>query len=297
MGSRFQGSKMARVLAFFAFLIHSSLGCGAVNERSRRSTALPDHGERSLLHRDLMEGYEKDVIPMEAAPNADNDADAVVFNLGASVIRMDMKNLESNELKPVLEMTSWLRMSWMDFRLKWNPEAYGGISQIRLPASKVWIPDIEVFSAVNFGPDSYSQRMAAGPGHVVVYSSGFVLYIPAVDIQLPCSKNSKDYSCHMKMGSWTYDAFHLGLTPFDNKTHLDLENVQRESPYLITSQDGDAKKTKFYDCCKEPYPAMEYKFTVRKSSALPAPIDDYFASYKTDMLVTSNPKTTKLRGY
>merc|ERR1712107_908528 len=270
MGSRFQGPKMARVFAFFAFLIHSSLGCGAVNERSRRSTALPDHGERSLLHRDLMEGYERDVIPMEAAPNADNDANAVVFNLGASVIRMDMKNLESDDLKPVLEMTSWLRMSWMDFRLKWNPEAYGGISQIRLPASKVWIPDIEVFSAVYFGPDSYSQRMAAGPGHVVIYSSGFVLYIPAVD---------------------------LGLTPFDNKTHLDLENVQRESPYLITSQDGDAKKTKFYDCCKEPYPSMEYKFTVRKSSALPAPIDDYFASYKTDMLVISNPKTTKLRGY
>ena len=61
---------------------------------------------------------------MEAAPNADNDANAVVFNLGASVIRMDMKNLESNELKPELEMTSWLRMSWMDFRLKWNPEVF-----------------------------------------------------------------------------------------------------------------------------------------------------------------------------
>ena len=26
---------------------------------SQRSTALPDHGERSLLHRDLMEGYER----------------------------------------------------------------------------------------------------------------------------------------------------------------------------------------------------------------------------------------------
>ena len=61
---------------------------------------------------------------MKAAPNADNDANAVVFNLGASVIRMDMKNLESDELKPVLEMTSWLRMSWMDFRLKWNPEVF-----------------------------------------------------------------------------------------------------------------------------------------------------------------------------
>merc|ERR1712004_446360 len=199
MGSRFQGPTMSRVLAFSALLIHLSLGCSVVSERSRRSTSLPDHGERSLLHRDLMEGYEKDVIPMKAAPNADNEANAVVFNLGASVIRMDMKN-------------------------------------------------------------------------------------------------SKDYSCHMKVGSWTYDAFHLGLAPFDNKTHLDLENVQRESPYLITSQDGDAMTTKYYDCCKEPYQSMEYKFTVRKSSALPASLDDYFASYKTDMLVTSNPKTTKLRG-
>ena len=121
---------------------------------SLRSTSLPDHGERSLLHRDLMEGYEKylsrydsplkmfpisyfhyliwfirDVIPMKAAPNADNDANAVVFNLGASVIRMDMKNLESDELQPVLEMTSWLRMSWMDFRLKWNPQVHCAYSQ------------------------------------------------------------------------------------------------------------------------------------------------------------------------
>ena len=83
----------------------------------------------------------RDVIPMESAPSADSDANAVVFNLGASVIRMD---LDRSVNKPVLKMTSWLRMSWMDFRLKWNPEAYGGITNIRLPASKVWVPDVEV---------------------------------------------------------------------------------------------------------------------------------------------------------
>ena len=84
----------------------------------------------------------RDVIPMEAAPSAQS---AIVFNLGASVIQMDMDlaNDEQNQ-KPVLKMTSWLRMSWMDFRLKWNPEAYGGITNIRLPATKVWLPDVEV---------------------------------------------------------------------------------------------------------------------------------------------------------
>merc|ERR1712210_394551 len=93
-------------------LVQSSLACSVVSERSRRSAALPDHGHRSLLHRNLMEGYERDVIPMESAPSADSDANAVVFNLGASVIRMDLDR-SVNELK----MTSWLKMSWMDFRL------------------------------------------------------------------------------------------------------------------------------------------------------------------------------------
>ena len=66
---------------------------------------------------------------------------------------------------------------------------------------------------------------------------------------------------------------------------------------IITSQDGDALTTKFYDCCKEPYKHMDYKFTVQHTSALPAPMDDYFASYKTDSVLVSDPKTTKLRGY
>ena len=79
---------------------------------------------------------------MEAAPSVDSDANAVVFNLGTSVIRMDLD--EPLQKNPVLKMTSWLRMSWMDFRLKWDPEAYGGITNIRLPASKVWVADVEV---------------------------------------------------------------------------------------------------------------------------------------------------------
>ena len=79
------------------------------------NTAVPQ--KSSQFH--VLISFTRDVIPMEAAPNADNDANAVVFNLGASVIRMD---LDRSVNKPVLKMTSWLRMSWMDFRLKWNPE-------------------------------------------------------------------------------------------------------------------------------------------------------------------------------
>ena len=46
------------------------------------------------------------------------------------------------------------------------------------------------------------------------------------------------------MGSWTYDGFHMNMNAFDNKTHLDLANIQRTSPYLITSQEGNSLQTK-----------------------------------------------------
>ena len=42
----------------------------------------------------------------------------------------------------------------------------------------------EVYNTVTNGPDSYSERMKDPDANVIVYSSGYVLYIPAVDIKV-----------------------------------------------------------------------------------------------------------------
>ena len=34
---------------------------------------------------------------------------------------------------------------WIDVKLRWNPDDYGGIKLIRVPSDSLWIPDIVLF--------------------------------------------------------------------------------------------------------------------------------------------------------
>jgi hypothetical protein len=113
-----------------------ALGCSVATERkgaagSKKNTATD-------LHRDLMAGYNSEVIPMEAAAD-DTDSNVVIFNLGVQVVRLE---LEKHRM--VLRTTAWLKMSWMDWRLVWDPADYGGLKSVRFPAANVWMPDLEV---------------------------------------------------------------------------------------------------------------------------------------------------------
>lgn len=34
---------------------------------------------------------------------------------------------------------------WIDVKLKWNPDDYGGITAIRVPSETIWLPDIVLY--------------------------------------------------------------------------------------------------------------------------------------------------------
>lgn len=39
----------------------------------------------------------------------------------------------------------WLRQTWMDERLAWDPEQYGRVSMLHVPYEIVWVPDIVLY--------------------------------------------------------------------------------------------------------------------------------------------------------
>ena len=39
-----------------------------------------------------------------------------------------------------------LCQEWMDHKLKWDPEEYGGVSQLYVPAEEIWLPDIVLYN-------------------------------------------------------------------------------------------------------------------------------------------------------
>lgn len=34
---------------------------------------------------------------------------------------------------------------WTDYKLRWNPDDYGGITSIRVPSESIWLPDIVLY--------------------------------------------------------------------------------------------------------------------------------------------------------
>lgn len=39
---------------------------------------------------------------------------------------------------------------WHDYKLRWNPKEYEGIEFIRVPADKIWKPDIVLYNKYDF---------------------------------------------------------------------------------------------------------------------------------------------------
>lgn len=44
----------------------------------------------------------------------------------------------------------WLKQVWMDNKLKWNPDDYGGVSVLYVPHEMIWTPDIVLYNKYFF---------------------------------------------------------------------------------------------------------------------------------------------------
>uniref|UniRef100_A0A672N411 Cholinergic receptor, nicotinic, beta 3b (neuronal) n=1 Tax=Sinocyclocheilus grahami TaxID=75366 RepID=A0A672N411_SINGR len=76
---------------------------------------------------------------------------------------------------------------WLDYKLRWNPENYGGITSIRVPSESIWLPDIVLYE--NFGILFYI--------YIYIY-----IWMYTMDVTFfPFDRQN----CSMKFGSWTYD--------------------------------------------------------------------------------------------
>eukprot|EP00092_Neocalanus_flemingeri_P013897 GFUD01014992.1.p1 GENE.GFUD01014992.1~~GFUD01014992.1.p1 ORF type:complete len:203 (+),score=52.48 GFUD01014992.1:3-611(+) len=176
----------------------------------------------------------------------------------------------------VLSATTWLRSSWSDFRLQWDPEQYGGLDNFKIPSSKIWKPDLSIYNAADFGSGSFDDRYNLDKTNAIVYSTGKVLWIPPLPMKVNCNNDhvlpstdkNDPQGCNIKIGSWTYDGFHMNLTAYDDEEYLELSDMTKNSPYVVTSQEGDALQTTYYPCCKEPYLSMNYRFNVQKVFAI-----------------------------
>ena len=207
--------------------------------------------------------YDKNAIPMESGPTKDNGDHAlnVAVGLGPRNLEMDAQGN--------LKMNAWLRASWKDFRLTWEPDQYEGVDRLMLPGDMIWRPDLSIYNQAAYGAGTGEDTILNNPYKVVIKNDGVIYWIPAIKLHADCSDegfvppgpgNSADQqSCHIKLGSWTHDARHINLTAFANMDQLTLEDMSRNSQWVVASQEPNSIKYTSYDCCPEPYMNADYR--------------------------------------
>ncbi|KAM9586201.1 neuronal acetylcholine receptor subunit beta-4 isoform 2-T2 [Trichechus inunguis] len=109
-----------------------------------------------------------------------------------------------NEREQIMTTNIWLKQEWNDYRLSWDSSRYEGVNILRIPAKRVWLPDIVLY---NNADGVYEVSVYT---NVVVRSNGSILWLPPAIYKSACKIEVKHFpfdrqNCTLKFRSWTYD--------------------------------------------------------------------------------------------
>lgn len=178
----------------------------------------------------------------------------VTVNFGLAMIQL----INVDEKNQIMKSNVWLRMTWKDYQLQWQPTDYGGIKVIRVPSKYVWKPDIVLFNNAD-GKYEVSYKP-----NVVIYSEGTVLWIPPAIYKSSCTIDVEYFpfdqqKCIMKFGSWTFNGNQVTLGWYEGSEKVDLSDYVNSGTWDIISCDGKMYDELDSDNYKQVYIVFEIK--------------------------------------
>ncbi|XP_041364120.1 neuronal acetylcholine receptor subunit alpha-2-like [Gigantopelta aegis] len=190
-----------------------------------------------------------------------NTSDSITVNFGVTLIQI----LDVDEKNQILKMNIWYQYQWRDMLLTWNEADYDNISDIRVPAEKIWLPDILLY---NFADDRLREQRDA---LVVVYSNGQLLWMPQAILRSSCSFDTlyfpfDEQTCSLKFGSWSYNGFKLDIHFLPDENAMNLNEYIQSNEWDIVENVG-VRNVKRYTCCPEPYPDITFKLRIKRKVA------------------------------
>lgn len=85
-----------------------------------------------------------------------------------------------NEREQIMTTSIWLKQEWTDYRLAWNSSCYEGVNILRIPAKRVWLPDIVLY---NNADGTYEVSVYT---NVIVRSNGSIQWLPPAIYKSAC---------------------------------------------------------------------------------------------------------------
>ncbi|XP_036694676.1 neuronal acetylcholine receptor subunit alpha-6-like [Balaenoptera musculus] len=165
-----------------------------------------------------------------------------------------------DEVNQIMETNLWLRHIWNDYKLRWDPVEYDGIETLRVPAEKIWKPDIVLYN------NAVSDFQVKGKTKALLKYDGMITWTPPAIFKSSCPMDITFFpfdhqNCSLKFGSWTYDKAEIDLLIIGSK--VDMNDFWENSEWEIVDVSGYKHDMK-YNCCEEIYTDITYSFYIRR---------------------------------
>ncbi|CAL4121327.1 unnamed protein product, partial [Meganyctiphanes norvegica] len=212
--------------------------------------------QETALLKEVLTDYNSDALPSHST----------TLEFGQfSLLHFDM-----NEVEHYIELDGWYNWQWKDPRLAWNATKYGKVSALRIPAHKLWRPDIVLYSSVD-----WLNLETHGNVHAIVYSGGSVLYIPPAHIKSACVADLTYWPhdiqyCILKLGSWVSDGTLLNISV--NNDQMEIEDIQKSKTSNLTRSNWElvshnvSRNVQKYLCCPEEYLDITFEMTIKRNA-------------------------------
>ncbi|XP_037512745.1 acetylcholine receptor subunit alpha-like 1 [Rhipicephalus sanguineus] len=228
---------------------------------SWRTPSCAANADTKRLYHDLINGYSSLIRPVG------NNSDRLTVKMGLRLSQLIDVNLKNQ----IMTTNVWVEQEWNDYKLRWDPEEYGGVTKVHVPAEQIWLPDIVLY---NNADGNYEVTIMT---KAILHSDGLVIWKPPAIYKSSCEIDVQYFpfdqqTCFMKFGSWTYDGYTVDLK---HKHQRDDSNdiavgIDLSEFYLSVEWDIMAvparRKEKFYSCCEEPFPDITFNITLRRKT-------------------------------
>ncbi|XP_077007952.1 neuronal acetylcholine receptor subunit alpha-6 isoform X2 [Tamandua tetradactyla] len=157
-------------------------------------------------------------------------------------------------------ITQLANVIWNDYKLRWDPMDYDGIETVRVPADKIWKPDIVLYN------NAVGDFQAEGKTKALLKYDGMITWTPPAIFKSSCPMDITFFpfdhqNCSLKFGSWTYDKAEVDLLIIGSK--VDMNDFWENSEWEIVDASGYKHDIK-YNCCEEIYTDITYSFYIRR---------------------------------
>ncbi|GJQ80175.1 putative acetylcholine receptor [Trypoxylus dichotomus] len=178
-------------------------------------------------------------------------------------VRMIVQSFSYDAYAGMMNVGSWMPMTWMDDHLQWKPSSYDDVDLMQLSASEIWTPDLALYNTYT---QSGVQRVLDSGVECLIRNTGKVTCVPPSQHEAICIADLRNYpyekqKCTLRLGSWVHSGEEIDFQ-FSNKP-VTIDNVQNgEWKILNVSVERFPGK---YGCCpNNTYPSLAFIFSIQR---------------------------------